>query len=103
MTLDDKLRETLTKYRNLLLEPEEHYVEDKLTQAKAIAQIHQAFAEEGYTTADQLAKNLSSKINIMTGQEWYDRFEKELEPIRRTMPRTIFKVKEAARKAAGIE
>jgi len=68
---------------------------------KLIPQIKQAIAKE------QIKEVLSNPVE-MTGQEWYNRFEKELEKYNLgILPTTKFfnraKVLQAAKRAAGLE
>lgn len=45
------------------------------------------------------------EVKVMTGQEWYDRFEKEfimLEPLMRMEFDTYIAIKKAAKHAAGL-
>lgn len=88
--LDSKLREIRIKQYDsgyLLshreLEPEE------------IAQIKQAFADEGYL---QIQTELGMDT-FFTGKQWYDRFIKELPLI----PGWQGTIEKAAKKAAGLE
>jgi hypothetical protein len=94
--LDDKLKE-IFKDSDLMYS---HATE------VLIAQIKQAFAEEGYFQVEVNGKIYTHNLNDnrLTGQEWYDRFEKEV--VGRDWhvadilpaPQT-----EAARKASGIK
>ena len=46
----------------------------------AIAKIKQVFSDEGYEKR-QLGRDFTARVNlaeVMTGQEWYDKFEKEI-------------------------
>lgn len=80
---------------------------DRFDVEKAIAQIKQAFADEGWIKpegADLIADVLD---DMMTGQEWYDRFMKELpDSIDLVHPdREVFDRRwaiTAAKKAAGL-
>lgn len=73
--------------------------------------VKQAFADEGY---ERLGHHTTKKPGqkaelIMTGQEWYDRFEKEMDEAKRwtSMNGAIVMSPnvaiEAAKRAAGIE
>jgi len=78
-----------------------------------IARIKQAFADEGWSdtnlyTKDKLARFLKSE-NMMTGQEWYERFVKEYEQTKEfgevggpaySSPSDVLT---AAKKASGIQ
>lgn len=81
--LDDKLREIMLNARKVGLSDE--------TATYEVAQIKQAFEEAGYVKSgyanfkslkvpDEPLDTLQVKHepSLMTGQEWYDRFEKEL-------------------------
>lgn len=91
--LDDKLREIL----------DGNFGADY---SDAIAQIKQAFAEH-YDAIEKDTLHYVSNLKLMTGQEWYERFEHELA----TPPKSGFttervdifqRAKEAAKRAAGI-
>jgi hypothetical protein len=93
MNIDEKLREILD-YMGESFYPEHEYgashaVQNKEYLEEALAQIKQVFADEGYvflTTVQQDLKgqpgtlegvtihSINGISNIMTGQEWYDRF-----------------------------
>lgn len=95
--MDERLREIIES-----LEFEGHTYK---TAPKAIAQIKQAFAEEGWCAPihfiDRGDGIKVSAEQVMTGQEWYDRFEKE---IRKNGKADFNKeLLEAAKKAAGLE
>ena len=96
MTLDDKLR-------YLLKQPN-----------TTVAQIKQAFIDEGWADTNNLTTlaNWAAKDRgLMTGQEFYDRFEKEYEhQVKENDSRTGGELShqrhyiiEAAKKAAGIK
>lgn len=76
--LDDELREI--KASGKLYSPNgglDKYLE---LDDKTIAQIKQAFADEGYIQPETLKKGIGimDAQGYKSGQEWYDRFEKEL-------------------------
>jgi len=126
MDIDNKLREIL---RNGAFG---HYIEDDKGDFcpldwsgssdgyfdTYIARIKQAFADEGWSdtnlyTKDKLARFLKSE-NMMTGQEWYNRFKKELQELYSDDPffplpddsideLTFGESLDAARKAGGIQ
>lgn len=106
--LDSKLREILEE------------VEDEVNntggvstkhRGRLVAQIKQAFAEEGYVKVskdnqDKIKTATIYSINhgqyeLMTGQEWYERFEKELNNHPIKLQGT--EIMRAAKKAAGLE
>lgn len=106
--LDDKLREIL---ENTAIQAGVPPVDE------AINQIKQAFADEGYVnipmveTVTRFERGHVPEIymvngkEVMTGQEWYDRFAHELEveldhKIDRTWNIAIYK---AAKRAAGLD
>lgn len=94
--LDFKLLKILDAYDKTLIDTE------------AIAQIKQAFRERGYRLSDKYSyyKSITRDgVTYYSGQEWFDRFEKEISGIafpseaRATFYWTI----EAAKRAAGIK
>ena len=104
--IDDKLREIIddpivTRF-------------DKNDSDKAIRLIKQIFAEESYVKQGRhelINERLREKVisgEIMTGQEWYDRFEKELSQapakFNQLMEGTVAvkEVRMAAKRASGI-
>lgn len=93
MSLDDKLREIV----DFEGETEEYANE-------TIAQIKQAFADEGWIHSplvDYQFKRIKSG-ELMTGQEFFDRFEPLLEDIDLNSKTRYRELKEAAKKASGI-
>jgi len=88
--IDDKLREIIT---NSL---------DYGTTEDAIIRIKQAFADEQDTEHLDRVKTYLEAKGYMTGQEWYDRFEKELTGFDMTETITKFVVLKAAKKASGL-
>lgn len=114
MQIDDKLKEI--RFSRLLKTPEVHLEVFCQLDDEAIAQIKQAFADEqrrqGYLAPRDNEGNFEV---VMTGQMFYDRFEKivredtdhfEVDPMltKEDLPTAITnKVLEAAKKAAGIE
>lgn len=84
-SLDDKLREILDSFTDRPLPKNPFY---RKGQNDIMAQIKQAFADEGYAPTinykdlDESEKaEVTRRVfdqNYMTGQEWYARFEKEL-------------------------
>jgi len=107
--LDQKLREiglydvSDSRYTELGEHPE------------TIARIKQAFADEGYVIIPRFKRvhmeTLTVKsvdgeeVNFMTGQEWHDRFEKELEKISSLgdiSPSNLDYIKQAAKKASNL-
>ena len=122
--MQDKLRNVLAKY-----------VDDTDTKdiELLISDIQKAFADEqGFhdthyeqairrfcrdkglsdTSQKQLEAIIEARYHdLMTGQEWYDRFERELEHVRNNQkkrPVAVFvfdhnEIDEAARKAAGLD
>lgn len=98
---DDKLREILKQY----------WIFESSKPDETIAQIHKAFADEGYFKPGDgnYAKfanlrlegrpNYEDRVEaLMTGAEWYSRFEKELPERNITLDDAI----RAAKRAAGI-
>lgn len=76
--IDEKLKDIARQL--ILINP--HYAKTEEVVLETIAQIKQAFAEDGYVLADEkylsrltgeMAKILR-KGGLITGQEWYDRF-----------------------------
>jgi hypothetical protein len=61
-----------------------------------IAQIHQAFDEAGYIHFT----NVTSDPHWMSGQEWYDRFVKNIGALRERSHKGYL---EAAKRAAGLD
>lgn len=105
--LDDKLKE---------LKIQLDYEDGRHLSDGDIAQIKQAFYEDGWIDVRGIRWNYKALHDIdikpngevMTGQEWYDRFGKELQKHQdyKHVEDTFYMdtiVKEAARKAAGIE
>lgn len=121
-SLDNKLREILQSphrdsYGSLVI---------TFPTTKMLAQIKQVFKDELEKSSEwqdiarEIVKSTTKKHGYMTGQEWYDRFEKELKKIagfwltQVDEPRGIQKakpgmgalaraaIKEAAKKASGI-
>lgn len=112
MSLDGKLREILEPIINQAFYDGfevggEDYGDDGWVAAlpeDVIAQIRAAFADEGYYTLRQLE---NVRYHLMTGQEWYDKFEKELYVLAQHgnfvfMDETIKEILEAAKIAAGL-
>ena len=107
--LDDKLREILAKVK--------FYPTVEIPPSEAIAAIKQAFTEAGHkkftNRLDLETHNLTHTDKpLMTGQEWYDRFEKEMyfliamvwddhKEHHEILDRE--QILEAAKKAAGLE
>ena len=104
--LDDKLREILEKPGKSLAGATD----------QTIVQIKQAFADEGYLQHNEfgIVQTYTHKAtNVMTGQEWYDTFVKELskDPAKAKNSENgsfyfMFSerdVLEAARKASGLK
>lgn len=80
--------------------------------------IHQAFIDEGWANIHwkQEGKTVTfslptSRLSYMTGQEWYDKFEKEYQPWKSFISKGYndgyadarIRALETAKKAAGIE
>jgi hypothetical protein len=84
-SLDQKLKEIVEKYENT----------DSI---ELVAQIRRAFADGGYKIP--LGVTVTPKTVRLTGQEWYDRFEKEIK-YKRPYTNNIATL-EAAKKAAGL-
>lgn len=124
--LDKKLRETLHKVGTVKIRSAlDEVIED------GVAQIKQAFAEEGYVTPENAKKvqeivnqmaNLANDAfripiiqyikpnkamtkaqNLMTGQEWYNRFVAELDKDGEIAIAGSGIIKGAAKRAAGLE
>lgn len=105
--MDDKLKEILSTFAaympgdasiNTFRKEEDKYA------PKFIAQIKQAFADEGYenTTFKTTELFKGHSPEYMTGQEWYDRFEKELRnhhSVKTLLDENYLKL---AKKAAGL-
>ena len=106
-TLDDRLREILRADRA-----------NELAIAETIAQIKQAFADEGWIKIPQIVEvegKLETQHNFvdinnmryMTGQEWYDRFERELQRVafvdEYDVRNAVNQCWDAAMKAAGLD
>lgn len=81
--LDEKLRKILHSWESQGLERGWGTIGDE---NNAIAQIKEAFAEEGYRPAvrqikvssfEEAMKIQEERIPVMTGQEWYERFAEE--------------------------
>lgn len=70
----------------------------KLDEA-AVAQIKQAFADEGY---DTFRSKATFGEPLMSGQEWYDRFDRGLEAVSRLDKELYDQVIFVAKKAAGL-
>ena len=82
--------------------------QNKVTLDESVAAIKQAFADEGYRhnlAAGYWSKEAEGK-GLMTGQEWYNRFEKELPRLESTIASipidAYHKIHKAAKKAAGL-
>ena len=104
MTLDDKLEEILNRHRNGLTPNN-----DRIPLEDSIAQIKQIFRESYWMLSPEEAK----KQGLMTGSEWLNRFEKELEqglysnwPYKLEDKTVIVipksDIKEAAKRASGL-
>jgi hypothetical protein len=100
-TLDDKLREILDNHERLVFESTD----------MAIAQIKQAFADAGYPVSTHLEEepkkvrltfSNGNRVEYMTGQEWYNRFEKALEDELYGVEFYPDQARQAARKAANL-
>lgn len=111
MSIDDKLKS--------LLEDDESGIKHCCGQTGCddieadITQIKQAFTDEGYKYVTRAETELLDRAingDLMTGQEWYDRFKGELmgisvlwtEEIPKQLNPYALKVLEAAKKASGI-
>jgi hypothetical protein len=105
MPLDSKLL-TILQDDTLAL-PEDY--------AEAIAQIHHAYQEAGYTQAQSISYatvmkdgvvNLAANpqnVDLMTGEEWYKRFEQELDELSVTKGLwTDTPLMEAAKRASNL-
>lgn len=94
--LDKKLEE--------ILELAQSYIDDENVQGRArdvaISALKQAFIDEGWVRAAE-SKAFRDRYMVMTGQEWYDRFNKACEEHTSLDWWSVFDT--AARKAAGIE
>jgi hypothetical protein len=112
--LDERLRELLSQ-----ITTGGHYVRlnrqaQQLVDSQS-AQIKQAFADEGYVHVPQVEvvtryeagkKPEVFMVNgkeVMTGQEWYSRFEPLLEDIDLNSPTRYQQIKTAAKKASRLE
>lgn len=100
MSLDERLRDVLFKAAGGISDMGDDEV----------AQIKQAFADEGWTPIQRVGFRpdkegfIERYPALMTGQEWYDRFVEECKRIPDGKHPSIFDpVYEAAKKAAGIE
>lgn len=107
MSLDDKLREIL----NSPFDPA-NFKGSQDFDSQLITEIKQAFADYGYVPVATLKdKNMALSANdgkyyeLMTGQEFYDRFCDEAagEASSPTEAITIMKAMLAAKRAAGLE
>lgn len=100
MKLDDKLREVIYGWVTADMDVTEEEHIDKM-----VAQIKQAFADEGYIDSKNLEHlfSVARATGLMTGQEFYDRFRSEVakELNEHAMP-TGF-VMRAAKKASGLQ
>lgn len=103
MTLNDKLREVLLKGTATFDGDKKRIF---WSNDDVIAQIKQAFAEEGYWKMDK-KKSVASIIglDVMTGQKWFGRFEKELDKGINDISGDIkyVDILEAAKKASGLK
>jgi hypothetical protein len=136
MSLDDKLREKLSESAIILevnrdVGPRKYELALGLFLDDAIAQIKQAFADEGYIEPSEVAnwqrtvnvltesltrgmrlpvkqyvaldKKRQSAHNLMTGQEWYDRFKKgATDKYHKNSAIQMWNILEAAKRAAGL-
>lgn len=89
--LDKKLREILTPKLPTTIDTQ-------------IIRLKQAFADEGYIVLQPLTVKSSDTdaTDLMTGQDWYDRFVQEWLSIHRPDLKSI-EILEAAKKAAGVK
>lgn len=95
MTLDEKLEKIINDLIIWNEEPKTLLLQDK-GMSSFISKVKNAFADE-YAI---MPKNVFAKTSYMTGQEWYERFEKEYDDsIRNTDIAAI----EAAKRAARIK
>lgn len=97
--LDDKLRDIFTQHRMNVQEWDEETLD-----LECIKLIKQAFADEGYV--DATINNTDDPL-YLTGQEWYDRFQNELNKLMlKTSPTQVMddpvQIIEAAKKAANL-
>ena len=102
MSLEEKLRTVIAPlFGAVANSPEWHGDEEKLVD-EVLDQIIQAFKDEGWRL--HLAENVVvvSREGYMTGQEWYDRFEKEMEQVIFYDSEDRDDVTNAAKKAAGL-
>lgn len=112
MSLDDKLREILQSYLRDWVENDgrpKHLVNDIEDE---LPKIKQAFVDENVYTLKKMEQVFNVLPLSMTGQEWYDRFEKELfKPFEKVGYKTLEEVNpdetewilRAAKKAAGLK
>lgn len=112
---DEKLRDTLNKLAIHIDRGDSAAAYNYMDEInEAIAQIEQIFADEGWlpikpSPSDSFTiKALPTHANLMTGQEWYDRFEKhykdlaiypEPNPLKLVMESQAIR---AAKRAAGL-
>lgn len=117
-SLEDRLKDAIDK--SVIRDNNQHLV---VSIDKAVEEIKQVFADEGYVTVDKriyrdeygrhyLQYTLPNEyvrvpqFSYMTGKEWYERFEEELAETTKHWLFESFdrsKVLEAAKKASGID
>lgn len=96
--LDDKIKDIVSDQENYTSYPDSF-------NNRGTEQIKQAFTDEGYVYHAQSDsfKTTTLRMGLMSGQEWYDRFKKELN---KRLPQRVpeyFDALESAKKATGLE
>lgn len=110
-SLDDKLREILEGYMHYLTgRQQENGLDWDGDYPTTIGRIKQAFADEGYVNKIDNPNMIGMYVDkdgyiykAMTGQEWYDRFEKEMDNQPYKIDPMFSVAFEVAKKAAGIK
>lgn len=104
MNLDDKLREVIYGWVTADMDVTEEEHIDKM-----VAQIKQAFAEAGWSdgfNGPKISKMEIDNKEVMTGQEWYDRFTKalagEVFPFSSETDEEVIDLIDKCKKAAGL-
>lgn len=99
--LDKRLRDVLGEYgREALAAPTKGFP----SREKYIAQIKQAFADEGWTHKPFLKHLLQTDDTpVYTGQEWLDRFNDELDGGLKLPDVMDIWVRHCANKASGVD
>lgn len=100
--MSDELREKLKTIVTELHNNRGFYLDASIH----IRDIEQAFKDAGYRSSkqvlDEIIEHLARKGDLLTGQEWYERYEAEFKGTRPSYSDGVSMCNKAAKRAAGI-